>query len=54
MWGKGRKSKTTRAWGYRSTLNKGPSKQRTITSKRWVAKVPRWTTGVLWLQGGET
>ena len=34
MWGKRRKSKTTRAWGYRSTLSKGPSKQRPMTRKR--------------------
>ena len=53
MWGKGRKSKTKRTYGYKSTLSKGPSKQRPIASKRWVAKVPRWTTGVLRLQGGE-
>ena len=44
MWEKERKSKTKRTCGYKSTLSKGPSKQRPITSKRWIAKVPRWTT----------
>ena len=34
MWGKRRKSKTTRAWGYRSIIGRGRSKRQPITRKR--------------------
>ena len=34
MWGKRRKSKTTRAWGYRSTIGRGRSKRQPMTRKR--------------------
>ena len=43
MWGKRRKAKTTRAWGFRSTMEKAPSKRRPATRKKWVAKVTRLT-----------
>ena len=34
MWGKRRKSKTTRAWGYRFIIGRGRSKRQPITRKR--------------------
>ena len=43
MWGKKRKAKTTRAWGFKSTMKKAPSKPRPATRKKWVAKVTRLT-----------
>ena len=41
MWGKRRKAKRTRAWGFRSTIKEAPSKGRPATRKRWVARVTR-------------
>ena len=41
MWGKRRKAKTTRAWGFKSTIKEAPS--RPATRKKWVAKVTRLT-----------
>ena len=43
MWGKRRTSKTTRAWRFKSTMKKAPSKRRLSTRKKWVAKVTRLT-----------
>ena len=43
MRGKRRKAKTTRAWGFSSTMKKAPSKPRPATRKKWVAKVTRLT-----------
>ena len=43
MWGKRRKAKRTRAWGFRSTIKKAPSKPRPATRKKWVVKVRRLT-----------
>ena len=43
MWGKRRNSKTTRAWRFKSTIKKAPSKRRPATRKKWVAKVTRLT-----------
>ena len=43
MWGKRRKAKRTRAWGFRSTMKKAPSKPRPATRKKWVVKVRRLT-----------
>ena len=44
MWGKRRNSKTTRAWGFRSTMKKAPSKRRPATRKKWIARVTRLTS----------
>ena len=41
MWGKRRKAKMTKAWGFKSTIKKAPSKGRPATRKRWVARVTR-------------
>ena len=41
MWGKRRKAKRTRAWGFRSTSKEAPSKGRPATRKKWVARVTR-------------
>ena len=41
MWGKRIKAKMTRAWGFKSTIKKAPSKGRAATRKRWVARVTR-------------
>ena len=52
-WEREEHPKTKRTWGYKSILSNGRSKQRPITSKRWVRRFRAGTIGVLRLQGGE-
>ena len=44
MWRKRREAKRTRAWGFKSTIKKAPSKRRLSTRIRWVARAPRLMT----------
>ena len=50
MWGKRRRAKRTKTWGFKSTIKKAPSKSRPASRKKWVAKVTRLTTRVLSLR----
>ena len=42
--GKEKKAKSMRAWGFKSTMKKAPSKPRPATRIRWVARAPRLMT----------